>query len=91
MNTIVQLSSIKKVLKWALISMFLFTVTGFFMLPPILKFLLVSKLSDQLHRQVIIGKIKINPFILSFWIYGFEVKDPAGTETFVSFSELYVN
>ncbi len=82
---------LRKVLTGALIFLVLFTITGFFIVPPVLKSVLISKLSEKLHRKVTIEKIKVNPFMLSVDIKGFMVKDRANSGTFVSFDELYLN
>ncbi len=50
--------------KFALIAfslVVLFTLTGFFILPPVIKSLAQDKLSATLHRPVSIGNISINP------------------------------
>lgn len=82
---------LKKILTGTLIFLVLFTIVGFFVVPPILKAVLTNKLSERLHREVTIQKIKFNPFILSADIKGFVVKDRGNSRTFVSFDELYVN
>lgn len=81
----------KKVAKWVLFSLLIFTVVGFFVLPPIVKSVLLRKLSENLHRNVSIQKVTINPYMLSMKIKGFEVKERNGTKPFLSFDELYVN
>jgi hypothetical protein len=40
-------------------------VAGFFIAPPIAKSVLTKKLSEALHRPVLIKEIRINPFVLS--------------------------
>ena len=69
----------------------LFTLFGFFLLPPVLKMILVKKLSENLHRQVTIQKIKINPYALTVDVKGFLVKERGSAENFVSFDEIFVN
>ncbi|MDD5451989.1 MAG: DUF748 domain-containing protein [Desulfovibrionales bacterium] len=81
----------KKAFLGVLIGLFIFTVVGFFVLPPILKSLLIEKLSEELHREVIIREIKVNPFALSLGVKGFAVKELGGSETFISFEELFAN
>ncbi len=81
----------KKILLWAIAAFVLFTVTGFFIVPPVLKSILIKKLSENLHREVSIGKIQFNPYVLSLKITGFAVKERGSTDTFLSFDELYVN
>lgn len=66
-------------------------VAGFFIAPPIVKSVLVKKLSEALHRPVSIQEIRINPYLLAATIRGLEIREPSGAERFVSFDELYVN
>ena len=68
-----------------------FTVFGFFGLPPILKSLLIKQLSQNLHRDVAIREIKFNPYVLSLTIRELVVKDRGNPQAFFSFEELYVN
>jgi uncharacterized protein involved in outer membrane biogenesis len=81
----------KKIIIGGVIFFVLFTLFGFFALPPIVKSLLTEKLSEALHREVTIEQIKINPYALSVTIRGFLVKERGSSEKFVSFDELYVN
>jgi uncharacterized protein involved in outer membrane biogenesis len=81
----------KKILIGLIIFFAVFTLFGFFGLPPIVKSVLTQKLSEALHRQVTIEQIKINPYALSLTVRGFLIKDKGGAEKFVSFDELYVN
>ena len=82
---------IKKPLWWLSIFLVLFTVTGFLFLPPLLKMILAKKLSENLHRQVTIQKIKINPYALTLEVKGFLVKERGSANNFVSFDEIFVN
>jgi hypothetical protein len=75
----------------ALIFLVVFSVVGFFVVPPVLKSILTKKLSEGLHRQVAIRQIKVNPFMLSVTVRGFLIKEINGRDTFVSFDELYLN
>jgi hypothetical protein len=81
----------KRVLIGLIIFFAVFTLFGFFGLPPIAKFLLAKKLSEALHRQVTIQQIKTNPYAISLTVRGFLVQDRGGSEKFASFDELYVN
>lgn len=82
---------VKKIFIGGLIGLFLFTVVGFFALPPILKSVLIKKLSEKLHRKVVIQEINVNPFVLSLKVRGFAVKERDSSETFISFEELFAN
>ena len=68
-----------------------FTLVGFFAVPPILKAVLVKQLSTALHRDVSIREVRFNPFALSVTVRGLAIKEPKGAETFASLEELYVN
>jgi hypothetical protein len=53
--------------------------------------ILVKKLSENLHRQVSIQKIKINPYALTLDVKGFVVKERGSAEKFASLDEIFVN
>ena len=80
----------RKLLFWALGLLLFYTVTGFLILPPIIRAVAVKQLSKQLDREVSIQKVKLNPFALSTTIRGLLIKDKDG-EPFVSWDEVYVN
>ncbi len=66
-------------------------VGGFFIAPPVLKNVLVKKLSQTLHRPAAIREIAVNPFALSVSVRGFVLNDRNGADPFLSFDELYLN
>ncbi len=68
-----------------------FTLFGFFGLPPILKSVLVKKMSEALKREVTIQKIKVNPYTLSATAAGIRIQERGGAETFLSCDELFIN
>jgi uncharacterized protein involved in outer membrane biogenesis/acylphosphatase len=80
-----------KILKWTLISLLAYSIIGFFILPPVLKYVMIKNLSEKLGRTITIQKIKVNPFMLSVSVSGFDIKEKEGADTFFSFQELYVN
>jgi len=82
---------LKKILVGLIIFFAAFTLLGFFGLPPILKFILAKKLSENLHREVTINQIKLNPYALSIAVRGLTIKDKDRSETFVSCEEIFVN
>ncbi len=69
----------------------LFTVIGFFVIPPVVKPYLLQTLSKTLNRQVSLSKISLNPYTLKLTLTGFEIKEPKSDETFVSFEEMIIN
>ena len=80
----------RKLLFWALGLLLFYTVTGFLILPPIIRAVAVKQLSKQLDREVSIQKVRLNPFVLSTTVRGLLIKDKDG-ESFVSWDEVYVN
>ena len=81
----------KTLLIWAAALLTVFTLIGFFVVPPILKSVLVTQLTAALHREVAIREVRFNPFALSATVRGLVVKEPKSPDTFASFEELYVN
>jgi uncharacterized protein involved in outer membrane biogenesis len=80
--------------KWiigAVVFFVLFTVIGFFVVPPILKSYLLETLSKTLNRQVALADISLNPYTLTLTLRGFEIKEPQSEKTFASFDECVVN
>lgn len=69
----------------------LFTVTGFFVLPPILKSQLQTRLGAGLNRPVTIGKVRVNPYALSVTLENLEVREKDGSGSFFGWQRLYVN
>ena len=81
----------KKIFIRTLIFLVVFSVVGFFVVPPILKSVLTKKLSEELHRQVAIRQVRVNPFVLSVTVRGLLIKERNDRDAFVSFDELYFN
>lgn len=66
-------------------------IAGYFILPHVVKPILIEKLSQKLHREAAIDKIAVNPFLLSVTLNGFTLKEPAQSSPFISFDELHVD
>jgi len=81
----------RKILKQTGVFLAVFSIIGFLVFPPIIKSVLLKKLSETLHRDVIIQTVRFNPFMLSLTVRGLEVKEPKSQQRFVSFEELYLN
>jgi len=69
----------------------LFSVIGFFALPPLVKSLMLDQLSQVLHRPVTVERVSINPYTLTLEVNGVRVQEPGGEQTFASFDRLFVN
>jgi len=81
----------KKIVIGLIIFFAVFTLVGFFVLPPVLRSILIKQLSQTLHREVTIKQIKINPYALSATVRGLSVKDRGSSEIFVSCEEIFLN
>ncbi len=81
----------KKVLRWSAISLVLYALFGFFVLPYVLKSVLASQLTQRLHREATIQAVSFNPFRLTLQVNDFVLKERNGTDPFVSFTELALN
>ncbi len=80
--------------KWiigAVVFLVLFTIIGFFVIPPVVKPYLLETLSKTLNRQASLSDISLNPYTLTLTLRGFEIKEPRSETTFLSFDELVVN
>jgi len=74
-----------------LVTVILYTVFGFFILPPILKHVFERRLSESLHRQVTVQKISCNPYALSFTINNLLVKNRERVGHVAGFAQLFVD
>lgn len=68
-----------------------FVIAGFFVVPPLAKYLLVKNLSENLHRDVSINQIKVNPLKLTVALKGAVVKEKETSEAVLSFDEFFAN
>ncbi|HEY5227671.1 MAG TPA: hypothetical protein VIJ19_03965, partial [Opitutaceae bacterium] len=64
-------------------------VAAIFVLPPIIKNQLQSRLSEQLGRVVTVAGVRVNPFALSLTLDGFDVREKGGAGTFIGWRRLY--
>jgi uncharacterized protein involved in outer membrane biogenesis len=80
----------KRIGVWVLSGFLVFGLLGFFAAPALIKSILLSQLSKELHRQVSIEKIDVNPYALSASLKGLSIKAESGKEL-AGFDELYVN
>lgn len=79
-----------RILAAATVLLVLFTVVGFLVLPPIVKSVLVNRLSKMLGRPVVVAQVRTNPFALSATVRGLRVGDLDG-QTLLAWDQLYVN
>jgi hypothetical protein len=69
----------------------LFTLVGFFVLPPIIKAQAEKRLTAELGRTVTIGKVRVNPYALSLTLENFDIREKDGRSSFLGWNRLYVN
>jgi hypothetical protein len=81
----------QRMLLWAVLAFLFYTLFGFLAAPPILKYFLKKNLSETLHREVAIERVRVNPYALSVKVSGFTVREREKPEPFVSFDSLYAN
>lgn len=67
-----------------------FGLLGYFAAPPLLKSILLKQLSAELHREVSIERVDVNPYALSVRLTGVSVRGEGGKEVF-GFDELFAN
>ncbi|MBA4373770.1 MAG: hypothetical protein C0402_13035 [Thermodesulfovibrio sp.] len=86
---------VRRIIYGLVIGLVCFAIVGFFILPPVLKSILVKNLSGKLHRTVTIGKISVNPFVLSVDLEGIRISERGSqignTGDFVSCDRLHLN
>ena len=68
----------------------LYTVTGFLIVPAVIKSQMLKRLPDLTHRQVTVDQVRFNPYALSLTVRGFALKETNGT-AFAGFGEFYIN
>jgi outer membrane protein OmpA-like peptidoglycan-associated protein len=81
----------KKIALGIIIFFAIYTIVGFLILPAVIKNVAVKKLSQTLHRQVIINEIKLNPYVLCLTVNGFTIKERKGQDDFIHFDRMYLN
>ena len=79
--------------KWLLrlsLAFVAYSLIGFFLLPPILKWQMLKRLPAITKRQAVVQQVKVNPWTLSLTVRGLALTEPDG-RPFASWDELYVN
>src|SRR5258708_1152268 len=79
-----------KRLRWIAIALVIYTITGFFIVPAIIKSQLVKRLPGLNHREAAVQQVKVNPYGLSLTIRGLSLTETNG-EPFAGFDEFYIN
>jgi hypothetical protein len=75
---------------WAAAAVALYAIVGFFLVPLVARGQLEKILSETLHRQATVARVRFNPFTLTARIEGFDLKDRDGAPL-LRFDRLTVN
>lgn len=62
----------------AVIAFALIGVLGFLVLPPVVKYFVLAKASEALHRTVAVERFRINPYALSLEMKAFRSRNRDG-------------
>jgi Domain of Unknown Function (DUF748) len=81
----------RRLLIAGVVSLTLFALIGFLVVPPVARRVAQTQLTELLGRKVSIARVRVNPFALSVTVEGFEIFEADGTTPFLGFSRLYVN
>ena len=90
--------SLARIAIWALRALWitaavlvLYTITGFFILPMIVRAQLVKRLSAESDRPVTVGKVRMNPYAFTATIENLEVGERTGTGALFGWQRLNVS
>lgn len=75
---------------WAIVAIGVYTLAGFFAVPPLLKSMTIDTLRDRTGREAAIERVRFNPYLLSLEVNGFALEDVDG-ERLAAFDRLLVN
>ena len=75
---------------WTGVILLVYTLTGFLLLPVIIKSQLLKQLPVLTKRRATVAEVRVNPYNLSLTVRGLALTETNG-ETFAGFGELYVN
>ncbi|MFH1480936.1 MAG: DUF748 domain-containing protein [Pseudomonadota bacterium] len=82
-------------MKWGLLGLvsvfFLYTITGFILLPALMKHLLLKNLREFTQREVRIHGVSTNPFKFTVKLEGFSITSKKSQEKLASFKEIFIN
>jgi hypothetical protein len=79
-----------KRLVWAAAAFLVYTLLGFFAVPPLIKWRMLKRLPGITKRHVAIRQVRFNPLTLSLTLRGLSLTEPDGGR-FAGWKELYVN
>jgi len=75
---------------WLSLAILLYTLLGFFLAPVLVRDGIINAIRDDLGRESSIGKVEVNPYVLSLRIQDFELRDTDQVKM-AAFDEFFVN
>lgn len=82
---------ISKIILYSVGVLAVIMIAAYFILPPVLKSFLVKTLTENLHREVVLKEISVNPLRLTVTLDSFQIKDRESNNNFISFDRLFLN
>ena len=67
-----------------------YTLVGFFLIPYLIKAYAIPAVAEKLKRPVLVKDVELNPFTLSLWVTGFEIRE-TDQSALLGFDEFFVN
>jgi len=67
---------------WAVVALVVYTLGGFFLAPVLVSKLAVDGVRDSMGRELVLGDVRINPFVLSAEVDDLELRDTDGVALF---------
>ena len=90
-QSVKRLSRFKKLILGLVVLIILYTLVGFFVLPPVFERILQSNLAKNYDRPVTIDSVAVNPYALTVTVNGFKMEQKSGTGVFLSIKRLFLN
>ena len=67
-----------------------YTLVGFILIPYLIKAYAIPAVAEKLKRPVLVKDVELNPFTLSLWVTGFEIRE-TDQSALLGFDEFFVN
>jgi len=74
----------------ACVLVLLYALAGFFLVPKLARSAITDFVTQKIGKQVVIGRLEFNPFLLAARVTGFKLTEPDG-KSLIAFDSLYVN
>lgn len=80
----------RKRLLWLAAAFVVYSLAGFFLLPPLIRWQMEKRLPGLTHRQATVRQVKLNPWTLTLAVRGLSLTEPDGRR-FAAWEEFRVN